>query len=103
RMRLKTVQVRLFRHIIDSSPVEIQRDVTCLVGKNESGKTAFLQALWRFNPANGKPSMSIGSLYPAWLEKKHRNEGKDLESHPFVTCTFTLDDNDRAAINSQLG
>jgi len=50
-MRLKSFQVTDFRSIRDSGPVEVE-DVTCLVGKNESGKTALLHALYRLNPIN---------------------------------------------------
>jgi predicted ATP-dependent endonuclease of OLD family len=46
-MKLRTVQIRMFRNILDSTEVEIDEKVTCLVGKNESGKSAFLNALWR--------------------------------------------------------
>jgi len=58
-MRLKTVQVRMFRNFLDSTEVKIEEKVTCLVGKNESGKSAFLNALWRLNPARTKPTFSI--------------------------------------------
>ena len=68
-MRLIEARVRMFRHILDSDPVVVQPDVTCLVGKNESGKTAFLQALQRLNPARGNLKISSASQYPAWLEK----------------------------------
>jgi hypothetical protein len=47
------------------------------VGKNESGKSAFLNALWRLKPAGRTPKFSIPDHYPAWLEKRHRNEGVD--------------------------
>ena len=30
--------------------IEVDDDITCLVGKNESGKTALLQALNKLNP-----------------------------------------------------
>ena len=50
-MKLIEVTVKNFRNIIDSNPVRIQDDITCIVGKNESGKTAFLHALYRLNPA----------------------------------------------------
>ena len=43
-MKLTRVHVTNFRCIDDSNPVEIGTN-TCLVGKNESGKTAFLKAL----------------------------------------------------------
>ena len=43
-MKLTHVHITNFRCIDDSNPVEIATN-TCLVGKNESGKTAFLKAL----------------------------------------------------------
>ena len=42
---LVKAQVFKYKSIEDSAPVEIADDVTVLVGKNESGKTAFLEAL----------------------------------------------------------
>ena len=42
---LTKAHVFKYKSIEDSSPVEIGKDVTVLVGKNESGKTAFLEAL----------------------------------------------------------
>lgn len=74
-MKLKKVQVRMFRNFLDSTDVKIDEKVTCLVGKNESGKSAFLNALWRLRPARISPTFSIPDQYPAWLEKRHRNEG----------------------------
>jgi predicted ATPase len=101
-MRLKTVQVKLFRHILDSSEVEIQPDVTCIVGKNESGKTAFLEALRRLNPAQ-KAGFDVGKHYPAWLEKLHRRQGNDLEAVKPIVAKFELEDHDRAAITEKFG
>ena len=49
-MRLIEVTVQKFRNILDSTPIAVEGNVTCLVGKNESGKTATLQALYRLNP-----------------------------------------------------
>ena len=41
----------------------------------------FLEALRRLNPAQGKPRfVTAGQHYPAWLEKKHRRQGQDLEA-----------------------
>ena len=48
-MKLKSVKITEFQSIRETESVEIS-DITCLVGKNESGKTAFLQALYRLNP-----------------------------------------------------
>ena len=48
-MRLLTVKVQDFRCVEDSTEFPIA-DVTCLVGKNESGKTALLKALHKIKP-----------------------------------------------------
>ena len=47
-MKLVNVQITNFRCIEDTTPFSLEQ-VTCLVGKNESGKTAILQALERLN------------------------------------------------------
>ena len=86
-MKLKTVQIRRFRNILDSTEVTIEEKVTCLVGKNESGKSAFLHALWRLKPARTNPEFSIPDQYPAWLDKRHRLEGVDQEGfEPVEVC-----------------
>ena len=51
-MKLQRARVTNFKSIEDSGWVRFD-DVTCLVGKNESGKTAFLQALQKVSPAGG--------------------------------------------------
>lgn len=48
-MKLTSCRVQNFRSIIDSGWVDID-DIGVIVGKNESGKTSFLKALWKFNP-----------------------------------------------------
>ena len=48
-MKLVTFEIRDFKSVRYSTPVEVG-DVTCLVGKNESGKTSILQALYKLNP-----------------------------------------------------
>lgn len=101
-MKLATVEVNHFKNILKSEPVAIQPDVTCIVGKNESGKTAFLQALHRFNPAQPNVNFNAQRQYPAWLEKQHRRT-KDINQHCPVTCTFELERSDVEAIEVVLG
>src|SRR3989442_9583230 len=71
-MKLIGAEVELFRNIINSTPVDIQPDVTSLVGKNESGKTAFLHALYRLNPARPNAPLNLSQQYPAWRIKQDR-------------------------------
>ncbi len=48
-MKLKNVQVTCFKNI--RRPCQFDVDsITCLIGKNESGKTALLEGLYRLNP-----------------------------------------------------
>lgn len=47
-MRLRQFRVRGFRCVRDSGPVDVG-DIAALVGKNESGKTALLEALLHLN------------------------------------------------------
>ena len=53
-MRLKAFKVQMYRPILDSGWVTVD-DITVIVGKNESGKTALLRALHKFNPFNPDP------------------------------------------------
>lgn len=102
-MKLKTVQIDHFKHILDSTPVSIEPDITCLVGKNESGKTAFLEALRRLKPAQGGVKFGIGKHYPAWLEKMHKRQGKNLESVRPIQTVFELEDGDIGAVEGVFG
>ena len=106
-MRLRTVQIKTFKHILDSTPVEIDDHITCLVGKNESGKSAFLEALRRLKPAQGAVEFDSPKHYPAWLEKRHRREakakGEDIEDTIPISATFDLEPRDHQAIEAVFG
>lgn len=102
-MKLKAVRVRMFRNILDSTEVKIDSRVTCLVGKNESGKSAFLHALWRLRPARTKPTFSIPDHYPAWLEKRHRNEGKNLDNAIPIEADLEWESADVRVIEEKFG
>jgi energy-coupling factor transporter ATP-binding protein EcfA2 len=102
-MKLIEAQARRFRNIIDSTPVKVQADVTCLVGKNESGKTAFLKCLYLLNPARPNAEYSVRDQYPAWLEKKDRQRGEILEQFTPISTTFLIEKEDREAIEKRFG
>ena len=48
-MKLIEFNVRMFRSITDSGWVKLD-DIAVIVGKNESGKTSLLKALWKLMP-----------------------------------------------------
>jgi predicted ATP-dependent endonuclease of OLD family len=101
-VKLVSVEVDHFKNILKSEVVAIQPDVTCVVGKNESGKTAFLQALHRFYPAQPNVTFNAQRQYPAWLEKQHRRQ-KDIDQHCPVCCTFELEQSDLDVVQQALG
>lgn len=101
-MKLVEARVRMFKHVLDSGEVAIEDDVTCLVGKNESGKTAFMQALQSLKPARETVKITSARNYPAWLEKKHRRTA-DLDAFEYVSARFNLDDSDVAALEARFG
>ncbi|MCC6909251.1 MAG: AAA family ATPase [Phycisphaerales bacterium] len=102
-MKLRSVRVRMFRNILDSTEVKIEDRVTCLVGKNESGKSAFLHALWRLRPARSTPRFSIPQQYPAWLEKRHRNEGIDQDDVCPIEVTLEWQPADVKRVEDKFG
>jgi hypothetical protein len=100
-MRLLSAHVTDFKSIHDASEVAMDPEVTCLVGKNESGKTAFLEALYKLNPLQGKDT-AFNDLreYP----RTRRNE--DRESIPErspINARFLLEDADVEALEALLG
>jgi predicted ATPase len=99
-MNLKSAVVRKFRSIEDSGLVRFEPDVTCLVGKNESGKTAFLEALYRSNPLGRASGFDELRDYPRRLRARERAQIPDAVP---VVATFELRDDDLEAAWRQFG
>ena len=100
-MILKTAVVRKFRSIENSGTVRFEPDVTCLVGKNESGKTAFLEALHQANPFGGQ-----GRGFDELRDYPRRLRGRDraqIAGTTAVSATFELGDADLEAVAQRLG
>ncbi len=98
-MRLRRVRIENYRSIEDSGWIEVEPEITSLVGKNESGKTAFLQALFKLNPIEPAEYQEILD-FPSRLTRK-RKETDD----PLRVCTaeFELTDDELEVIESDLG
>lgn len=82
-LKLHSAHVFKYKSIENSSPVEITKDVTVLVGKNESGKTAFLEALHKALPL-GKAQFNYVFDYPRKDYIKYRPE-HDAKRYAKVT------------------
>ncbi len=100
-MNLVSFRTVRFRNILDSGTIEVDRRVTCLVGKNESGKTNILHALHALNPALSDRRFNE-QQYPRWLQKEHQRSG-EFESAVPISATFELTDEEIQAINVRFG
>jgi hypothetical protein len=99
-MLLVSARVTYYRSVEDSEEFTIERDVTCLVGKNESGKTNIAQTLFRVNPVEPATFDEVID-FPARMtaRKKKFRDGKMI---PVVAATFRYDD-ELADIAADLG
>jgi len=104
-MELRTVRVREFKSIWDSNPFDVGK-VACLVGKNEAGKTALLQALYRLNPiVKTDGNFDVTDDYP---RSEVENYQQDIEckrrNHAVVVeATFELGSTELQAIQDVYG
>jgi len=100
-MKLLKARVMNYKSIEDSSWVTIN-NVTCLVGKNESGKTAFLQALQKLSPIEGIIGDFDTLEYPRKSYAKYR-QIHDENPADVVSAEFELSEDEIAEIESNLG
>lgn len=101
-MKLASARIRMFRNIIDSGQIDFEPDVTCLIGKNESGKTAVLQALHRENPAPLPSAFDAFEDYPRWKYVEDRRGDVIAQTRP-IECVFDLEGDDVSAVIDELG
>lgn len=101
-MRLVSAQIKNFRAVEDSGVFTLDH-LTCLVGKNEAGKTAVLQALAGLNPHPATPFVYVIERdYP----KRHLARYKEThgDKHPVVvTSKWELSDETHQQIIDLVG
>ena len=104
-MKLTKVRITNFQSIQDSTEFDIC-DVTCLVGKNEAGKTALLKALYRLNPileADGDFDPTDDFPRRAVSDYENEVEAGHREPAQVVTATYALEPEDITAVEDVFG
>lgn len=99
-MKLIRARIQNFRSIEDTGEFEID-DLTCLVGKNEAGKTAILEALYGLRPYR-KFAYDKTRDYPRRFLTKYDERHPDGQSEVARTW-WQLSDEDIQAVNDVLG
>ena len=90
-MKLTEFRISMYKGILDTDWVDV-KDLTVLVGKNESGKTSLLKALHKLNPYSSEP----------YEIKKEWPRGRLPEQSPeHVVCQarFQLSDEEKSDID----
>lgn len=98
-MKLTNVRVTKYKCVNDSNSFEIEGKATCLVGKNESGKTALLHALSKLNSYDSSLSDYSDLEFPRTLMTEIENHA---DAHPLWT-SWELDADDVTALVKALG
>ncbi len=101
-MKLKSVQVKNFKCHEDSTRFNIC-PVTCLVGKNEAGKTSLLEALHKLNPDVAELSeFDVLLEYPRRRRKQYQRRAESEPDDALIT-RWELEDKDIQALEEKLG
>ncbi|MGW4632399.1 ATP-dependent nuclease [Nocardia sp. NPDC004415] len=100
RVKLINAHVLNYRSVEDSGVFHVEPDVTCLIGKNESGKTATLRALYRLNPVEASAKFDETIDFPA---KRSRDRKTTKGFIPAVEATFELSDAEADLVTEHFG
>lgn len=93
-MRLSKVRVQNYRSIIDTGEFEVEKLKTILVGPNEAGKTAILQAIQQINPPAGTKNFKPLRDYPRAKYTQISRGDLDPNKVEVVTAVFELEASD---------
>ncbi len=99
---LKEVKIAKYKSYLETQVVSIENKITTLVGKNESGKTAFLEAIAKFNYFEKDPKFQfdVTADYPRNELKKYQRDNVPIE---VIKCTFEISDELLQEISEELG
>lgn len=97
-MRLAKARVRNYRGIIDTGWFDVEKNKTIMVGPNEAGKSAILQALQQVSPPPDVPKFDPLRDYPRSRYNDITTGRVDPKTVPVVTVEFELEAADRAEI-----
>ena len=94
-MRLKKARIQNYRSIRDTGWFDVDEAKTILVGPNEAGKTAILEALQRINAPEGVEPFNPLRDYPRKRYNEHIQLGRlKPASIPVASAEFVLEPED---------
>jgi len=100
-VKMKKAEVENYKSIDDSGKFSIDQ-ITCLVGKNEAGKSAVLDALYKLNPVEEKRGEFTEFEFPRRRIKRDFS-GDEWKQESVVSTVWVLEETDRTAATVQFG
>jgi len=101
-MKLKSMQVKNFKCVEDSTRFDID-PVTCLVGKNEAGKTSLLEALHKLNSdVTELGEFDVLLEYPRRRRKEYQLRTESKPDEALIT-KWELEDKDVETLEERFG
>lgn len=100
-MKALKFRIQNFKNVDDSGWIPLER-VTTFIGRNESGKTAILKALHKFNPATPEPYNPQREFPRDRYTRDFVSQGSNGQHWPVCSVEFQLDDSSVAGISEIL-
>jgi predicted ATPase len=100
-VKMKKAVVKNYKSVEDSGEFSIDQ-ITCLVGKNEAGKSAILDALYKLNPVEPNRGEFTEYEFPRRRIKRDFT-GDEWKQEPAIATTWILDKADRDAAIEEFG
>jgi predicted ATPase len=100
-VKMTKAEVENYKSIEDSGEFSIDQ-ITCLVGKNEAGKSAVLDAIYKLNPVEEKRGEFTEFEFPRRRIKRDFS-GDEWKKEPVVSTVWVLEGTDRSAATAQFG
>jgi AAA ATPase domain/Overcoming lysogenization defect protein-like, TOPRIM domain len=97
-MRLSSARVQKYRSVKDTGWFDVEEQKTILVGSNEAGKSAVLQALQQLNPPNGVAGFEALRDYPRSEYNDITTRVVDPDKVEVVSAKFSLEADDIAEL-----
>ena len=101
-MKLREIIIHKYKSIESDQMIQVEDDITILVGMNESGKTAALESIAKTNYFQEDSAFLFNSThdYPRREKKKMDKSGENPKA---ITCTYELTEDEIRDIENDIG
>lgn len=99
-MKIEAVKVQNFKSIDETDWVDVE-DISCFIGANEAGKTAFLEAIHKINPVEGTEDYEPLMEYPRRDYREYDEYEHDDNPAQVASIKYKLSSSDKSKISDK--